>query len=155
LGDAYRHIDALFRGNAAEERQVLARARTESVLVELNAVVNRRHPVGVRSGNPLRITDRDERHIRKVLEQRLELGEVEPSVQGGHHGTRARPSQVEAEEVEVGVDDVKFTELAPDLPQRYRPERCEVRIGAAVVPQARSTVGTRWPTCANRPVRTG
>jgi hypothetical protein len=85
-GDLDGPVQALLGGDPAEEGQVVARPVTEGVQVARQAVVDRAPPVGPRDRPALVVRDGDERHPGVLVEQRPQVGDVQPPVQGRDAG---------------------------------------------------------------------
>ena len=78
--DFDRVIRPLFWRDAPEERQVLPRFGMEPVEVAWQAVMHRGLPVCPLERSALGVGDRNQRHFGKLLVQRDEIGQIQPSV---------------------------------------------------------------------------
>ena len=63
------------------------------------------------------------------------LWQIEPTLEGGYDGSAMRPSQREAEEIEVAVNDVELLDLSGEFTECDSPERREVSVVRAMMPE--------------------
>jgi hypothetical protein len=73
-------VDPLLRRDSSHEREVAAAIRVEPRDAGRDAVVDRAPPVGPRDRLALRVRDGDERHLRELTIERLQIRQVEASV---------------------------------------------------------------------------
>jgi hypothetical protein len=78
-------------------------------------------PIDVRRGSPLRVADRDQRHVGEFVKQLAQFGQIQPTVEGCHHRLCSLPSEGEAKEIQVTVDDVELIQLGQQLAERHCP----------------------------------
>ena len=154
-GDLDGPVQPLLRGDAAEERQVIAGPLPERVQVAGQAVVDGRLPVGPRQRPALVVGDGDERHLGVLLEQGLLVRGMQPAVQGGDARARVAPQQREVDVVAVEVDDVEAGHVLED--QLQQPDVVRQRLPAVSDPATRRAgrPGPAWPASRSRRWRTG
>ena len=131
-GDRDGVIDALFRADAPEERQVVpARIEIRVMQVGGNPVVHGRHISRGRRRFPLCVGDRDERHLREAAIERLEVRKVLPAVQRGEGAMSDRSKDRKMELVDVEMKEVELVGplahlvehqeiIGDDIPHRRR-----------------------------------
>ena len=132
----------------AEEEHVVALPFTDRVLVQRQAVIDRRDPVEERNRQALRVADRHEMLRTERVVDREELGQIQPPVQRRHHRWVGRPTERQRHEVEVRVHDVEVREavaqegelaevrrdalLGPARAERHRRHRYQLGLRARV-----------------------
>ena len=151
-GDPDRRIGRLFRRDPAEEGKIAAgpEARQQQPLGQ--AVMDGRDVVRLRQRLALGIRDRDHGGIIEETKQRLQLRQIEPSVQGRHIGQVETAEQAEAHIVDMQMNDVEIVAAAGQLLQ-HEDMRGQV-IPHALVQAKRLGPGGMEP-CLGRAVAAG
>src|SRR6266403_5660036 len=81
-------------------------------------MINRPHPVSLRQWAALRMRNGDNRHIGKLVVNRRQIGQVEPTVQGGNVRKRSATRQREVKIVDMEMNDVELIKALKDLLQQ-------------------------------------
>ncbi len=105
------------------------------MVVEIDPVVDRRHPIGVRDRLALRVADRHQRHVGELLMEWDKLRQIETAMQRGDDRRAMGPCQREAEEIEMAVNDVELLDLPREFTECDGPEGREVLVARAMVPE--------------------
>ena len=110
------HVDgfdhALLRRDPAKEGQVTTLPAAERQTARGHPVVDASDPVRIRHGSALAITDGDNRNVRKLLEEWLQLGQVQAAVQRVNEWRGCPSPEGEGQRVQVRMHDV----VPPGLP---------------------------------------
>ncbi|MCY1295328.1 hypothetical protein D9M70_446650 [compost metagenome] len=159
---AYRNLDGmvgtLLRRNPAQKRQVVAAwISAAGQQIRRQAVVHGAGPVHRRHRRALRGGNRHQREMREVCVERLQVGQVQAAMQGGHGPHRHAPQQRKVDHVDMEVQHVKAAGTRHDAVQHHhviRQRIAHARIQAQRHVGARYQFGTRGrvPTCEQRDV---
>ncbi len=114
---------------------------------EWQPVVHRADPAGVGQGRALRVRDRHHRHVHELAIEGLELGDVQPPVQGGDVGGRQTPHHGEVHVRQVEVDDI---ELVRPLGHLFEHQEMWRQIIPARAPEAQGARAHRHELRARR-----
>ena len=147
-------VRSLLWANPTEKDEVITVIFAEPVAVDIDCVVDRVDPPGVRQVGALIVADRDECLVAEVGVDALNLGEIEPTVRRRDRWLIVEARHRECEVVDVVVDQIEIVLAACQLP--------ELRHGVGeVVRDVRIKAQTPFAACdqseprfGNRPRRT-